>query len=257
MISVLGIGESGLVTQSQWMAALASNIANQSTPGYGSRQVEFASLPERSTRPPQLALGGNVLSPGLAYNQGAMLVMDAPQFGQSIVPAPLPGDLAINGKGFFVVQKPGGGLAYTRAGTFAPDASGTLVTPSGARLYPPVVIPPGDSFSVAADGTVTAQGPGGAIVAGRIQIALIPNPAGLTAIGQNLYQTSAASGTPVVVVPGSQGAGTLVSGALNGSGVSLAQSLVSLIQAQTVYGLNAKVVSVGEAITRTTTNLQV
>ncbi|MDT9096688.1 flagellar hook-basal body complex protein, partial [Escherichia coli] len=47
-------------------------------------------------------------------------------------------DLAINGNGFFQVTMPDGSAAYTRAGNFKKDATGTIVTATGAKLmgYP-------------------------------------------------------------------------------------------------------------------------
>lgn len=69
-------------------------------------------------------------------------------------------DVAVQGKGWLVVQKPNGDEAYTRAGSLQITSSGQLQTASG---YPvmgnggPIAIPPATSFDIAGDGTITIR----------------------------------------------------------------------------------------------------
>ncbi|MCY0899162.1 MAG: flagellar hook-basal body complex protein [Firmicutes bacterium] len=256
MFSVLGIGASGLATENDVLTAVAANIANLNTPGYGSQQPELASGVSTTVRPGGATLLGQALNGGLSVNAGAMLVGNTPEFSSVVEPTQHATNLAIRGNGFFIVSTPNG-LAFTRAGLFEIDAGGELVLPGGAKLYPPIYLPLGEAFRISADGVVTASGPTGSKVVGQIKLALIPNPAGLVSLGNNLYGLSANSGTPIVGNPGQNGTGLLQPSAVNQSGTSLAQSLVNLIQAETAYSANAKVISVDQQVIQSTTNLQV
>lgn len=257
MFSIMGAGSNGLTASSMWLNAIGDNVANSNTAGYGRRVVMIGSMPGQTQRPPNMSLGTQVLGPGLSVVPGAELMSAVPVFGQSVKTTQVPTNMAINGSGFFVVSSPNGGVSYTRAGNFQLDASGQLVLPSGARLVPPVTIPAGASFSVAPNGTVTARTAQGLKVVGKIGLAQFANPSGLVAVGQNLYQASASSGAAQIVAPGTKGAGTLSAGAVNASGVNLARELVNMVQAESTYSLNAKALAVGEAVTRTTTQLRV
>ena len=100
-------------------------------------------------------------------------------------------------------------------------------------------------MGVGADGTVTYTQPGqtAAQVAGQIQLALFPNPAGLNSIGQNMFEPTDASGDAVVGTPGGQeGVGTLLQGYVEGSNVSVVEEFVNMIVSQRAYEANSKVV---------------
>ena len=78
---------------------------------------------------------------------------------------------------------------------------------------------------------------------GTLALANFSNPGGLENLGNLQYQTTAASGAPETGTPGSAGRGTLLGGALEQSNVDLANQLTSLIEAQTDYEADTKVVS--------------
>lgn len=256
MFSVLGIGANGINTQSDVLNAIAANIANANTPGYGARQTAIASTGNAVIRPRGATLLGQTLNSSVSMNAGAALVGNSPVFTNGVQTSTTASNLAVQGNGFFMVSVPGG-IAFTRAGMFQIDSGGELVLPNGAKLYPPVNIPQGQKFTVAADGVVTVQGPNGPTTVGQVKLASIPNPQGLIAQGNNLYGLSANSGTPTVTKPGQNGTGTLMSSALNQSGTNLASNLVDLVQAETAYSVNAKVVSIDQQVIQSTTNLQV
>jgi flagellar basal-body rod protein FlgG len=113
-----------------------------------------------------------------------------------------PLDVAIEGSGFFVVQQPDGTNAYTRAGAFQKDAQGQLVTPEGYLLDPPIIVPQdATSLTIGSDGTVSAlidaqTAPGRD--SGNSPSPASSTPAGLTALGKNLFQETSASGEPQV-----------------------------------------------------------
>jgi flagellar basal-body rod protein FlgG len=183
------------------------------------------------------------------------MVANAPVFSNDVVSTSSPANLAIEGNGFFMVSG-ASGMAFTRAGMFQVDAGGELVLDNGYKLYPPVTVPAGENFSIAADGVVTVSSPTGPQVVGQVKLASIPNPQGLVNLGDGLYGLSANSGSPTTTIPGQNGTGTLQSSAVNQSGTNLAQNFVNLVQAETAYAMNAKVISVDQQITQSTTNLQ-
>ena len=62
-------------------------------------------------------------------------------------------------------------------------------------------------------------------------------------IGQNLYVETAVSGAPLQGVPGLEGLGSIVQGALETSNVNVTEELVNLIESQRLYEMNSKVIS--------------
>jgi flagellar hook protein FlgE len=100
------------------------------------------------------------------------------------------------------------------------------------------------SWSIGQSGVITGTFTNGqSQQLGTIALANFSNPGGLENMGNLQYQTTAASGQPQVGTPGSAGRGTLLGGALEQSNVDLANQLTSLIEAQTDYEADTKVVS--------------
>ena len=122
-----------------------------------------------------------------------------------------PLDMAVNGRGFFQILQPDGTVSYTRDGSFHLNSDGQIVTSQGFALEPAIVLPNEvRTFTVGEDGTVsvtTAGNPQPQII-GNIQLADFVNPAGLEAIGNNLFLETGSSGAPQVGNPGLNGLGT-------------------------------------------------
>jgi flagellar hook protein FlgE len=93
------------------------------------------------------------------------------------------------------------------------------------------------------DGTLLGVYSNGVIeTLGRIALADFGNPGGLSSAGGGLYAASESSGEPSILLPGDAGGPVLVSGALEGSNVDLAQELTNMIIAQRGFQANARVV---------------
>src|SRR3546814_12647700 len=89
--------------------------------------------------------------------------------------------------------------SYTRDGTFHLDSNGQIVNASGFAMEPAIIIPNDAlTFTVGRDGTVSISVAGNpaAQVIGNLQTADFINPAGLQAVGNNLFLETAASGAP-------------------------------------------------------------
>jgi flagellar basal-body rod protein FlgG len=75
---------------------------------------------------------------------------------------------------------------------------------------------------------------------------MFANAAGLTRTGENLWIESAASGSPNMVAGGTSGAGTISSGYLEGSNVSVVEEMVRMISAQRAYEINSKAIQTSD-----------
>ena len=248
MFRSLYTAASGMETQELSLDNIANNLSNANTAGFRSRRLQFEDL-----------LYQNVVTPG------------APNTQQTIIPAGLqvglgarsaateviqqqgnlnstgnPLDLAIQGPGFFQVLLPSGEIAYTRAGNFAVDNVGNLVTQDGNQVQPGVTIPPDAlTITIGNDGTVSVTEPGQQQPAqvGTLQLATFQNPGGLNSIGQNLFTATAASGDPIVGTPGgAEGLGTIQQGYTEQSNVDVVAEFVNMILAQRSYEANSRVV---------------
>ncbi|MCL4521436.1 MAG: flagellar hook basal-body protein [Firmicutes bacterium] len=212
---------SGLIADTGALNQVAGNMANQMNPGYlsqigqtvdGIQQTVF-----RVGGSGTMAIG--TVPSGVVYTNS---VLTAPSAVQS---TGVSTDLAIAGNGFFAV-KTATGTQYTRNGAFSVNPNGRIVNEGGGVLLDqnqqPLVINPTQSFQVANDGTVSQNG----IVVGTIGLYQLPG-ASLTSGTNGLYQTNAKA---VAAANAS-----VVQGSLDGSNVSLNQSIQSLIQAQGSY----------------------
>jgi flagellar basal-body rod protein FlgG len=158
-------------------------------------------------------------------------------------------DVAVNGRGFFQVLLPDGTVSYTRDGSFHLNSDGQMVTSQGFALEPAIVLPAEvQTFTVGEDGTVsvtTLNNPAAQVI-GNIQTADFVNPAGLQAIGNNLFLETASSGAPQVGTPGLTGLGTVLQNTLENSNVSVVEELVNMITTQRAYEMNSKVISTSD-----------
>ena len=124
---------SGLTADGTALSAIANNLANQNTTGYKDTRVLFSDLfyqdlgTTGAGDPVQVGAGAEVGSMPATFTQG------------SVQSTGVPTDVAIQGNGFFIVQKDGS-TSYTRAGDFNVDANNFLVSSEGQQVmgYPAV-----------------------------------------------------------------------------------------------------------------------
>jgi len=112
------------------------------------------------------------------------------------------------------------------------------------------------SFSIGADGTVTASYSNGQQQnVGQLALANVRNLDGLSLLGDGDYATTRASGTAVVGTSGSGGLGTVKDEALEASNVNISTEFSSLIVAQRAFEANAKSVTTFDTVTQDTINM--
>jgi flagellar hook protein FlgE len=100
-----------------------------------------------------------------------------------------------------------------------------------------------ESYSIGGNGVITGiYSNGNSATLGTIALATFANNDGLDDVGQTYFTTTVASGKAQLGQPGSDGYGSLQGGAVVSSNVDLATELTDLIEAQTAYQANTKVV---------------
>ncbi|HRZ89838.1 MAG TPA: flagellar hook-basal body complex protein, partial [Spirochaetia bacterium] len=130
MMRSLYSGVSGLQNHQVRMDVLGHNIANVNTTGYKKNRVNFQDLlyqqmsgaarPNEEVggvNPKEIGLGMSIASVDTIHTQGSLQTTGVMT------------DIAIQGNGFFVLQK-GDSRFFTRAGAFGLDRDGRLVNPA-------------------------------------------------------------------------------------------------------------------------------
>ena len=261
MLRSLYTSASGLAAQQFNLDVISNNLANVSTNGFKKSRANFEDHIYQTQREAGAQTGANSQLPtgsqvGLGVSVGTTSTLHTQ--GAPIVTGN-PSDLAIRGDGFFKIQLPDGSFAYSRAGNFQVDGTGKLVTTQGYAVQPDIAIPTNrESVSIGPDGTVSVRLPGQTAEqkVGQITITNFVNPAGLKAVGGNLFQVTSASGQPQEGGPGTQGLGTIGAGMLEGSNVDTVEEIVKMIIVQRAYDSNSKVIQASDEMLSTTNNIK-
>ncbi|MFA9478999.1 flagellar basal-body rod protein FlgG [Phycisphaerales bacterium AB-hyl4] len=264
-ITALHSASTGLSALSTGLDVIANNLANINTTGFKGSRVNFEDLIYQEKAQPgvenangdqrptgtYVGLGTRVSGTQINFEQG-----DFVETGRQL-------DFALEGNGFFQVNilEDQGGIGYTRAGNFFVNAEGDVVlgNTDGPRIEPPINVPDQTlRVQVTNDGTVFAQVPGQVdpVEVGEIELAAFVNPAGLKAIGGNLYAETAASGPPINGQPGEGQFGTIIQGFLEGSNVNPVTELVELIKTQRAFELNSQSIQAADEALQVVSNLR-
>lgn len=248
MNGALWTAKSGLDAQQTRMQVISNNLANSNTTAFKRDRAVFQDLLYQTVRQPGAQTSQDTQLPsGLSTGTGVRVVSTEKLFTQgNLTQTEDPMDLAIKGRGFFEVLTPDGSLAYTRDGSFQMDSQGQLVTASGYPLQPGITVPANsEGLTIGEDGTVTAviAGNNAPTQLGVISVSDFVNPAGLQALGGNLYQESASSGAPQQGTAGIGGLGSLIQGSVETSNVNIVEELVSMIETQRAYEISSKAIS--------------
>ncbi len=251
MHAALYVSKTGLAAQDRQLTTISNNLANVATVGFKRDRAMFEDLLYQIQRQPGAQTTDNSQLPsGLQLGTGVRVVATQKEFTQGnlqVTEQPL--DVAINNRGFFQIQLPTGDTAYTRNGQFHLNQEGIVVNSNGLPLVPQISIPQdADRVTISDDGIISAFIPGtpGPQQLGNMELADFINPAGLQAIGGNLFMQSAASGDPVTGTPGLDGLGNVKQGMLEGANVEIVEEMVNMITTQRAYEMNSKVVSTSD-----------
>lgn len=203
--------QSGLMRE---MRIIANNIANSATSGYRQEGLIFSEYVKAGQNQSSLSMSQARIN-NTSLQQGALT-----QTGGSF-------DFAIEGDGFFLIETPAG-ERLTRAGAFSPNADGDLVTMDGYRVLDaggaPVFVPPDVAgISVAADGTLSAEGR----LLGQIGLVQPTDPLGLVREDGVRFRADAG------VEPAENA--TILQGFVEGSNVNPILQVSRMIEVQRAY----------------------
>lgn len=250
MNPAMWISKTGVQAQDAKLQAIANNLANVNTVGFKRDRVVFEDLFYQVDKQPGAQTADNTVSNGVQLGNGVTIVGTQKLFtngsiqttGQSL-------DVAITGNGFIQVRRPDGEPAYTRAGQLQIDSNGVLVNAQGLPLVPQITVPNNaTAITIGENGVISASVPGSVAPTqlGQLTLTTFVNPAGLQALGENLFQETAASGTPNEGKAGDGAFGKFKQGALEGSNVQVVEEMVDMIAAQRTYEMNTKVLSAAD-----------
>ncbi len=175
MENISYVGASQQVALAQQIEVTANNIANMNTPGFKAKEMLFT---DYITTPKN----GAPIHQSNDYATYRDLSMG--NLSQTFNPL----DVAIDGKGYFVVQTPEGDTRYTRAGSFSLNSQSQLVDQSGDVVLgdsgsPLVVQTSAKRVTIGIDGKIASEQ--GDI--GRLKVVSFDNEQQLINVGDNLY----------------------------------------------------------------------
>lgn len=269
MVRALWTAASGMITQQMNVDNISNNIANINTMGYKKQQTEFKSLLYQTIQGKTTDNAGNPKPVSAQVGSGVKASAMTTIFEQgALTGTQNTMDFAIEGDGFFMVQKQDGSVAYTRTGDFSIgvteqgsaiiDSEGNylldsekkpLIFDSSVNLSKIIVDDQGYIGAKSADGTMDSFGV-------KIGLAQFNNPAGLKKTSNSLYVQTEASGN--AIIEGENGAQTskIKQGYLEGSNVQSVDEMVNLIVAQRAYEMNSKAITAADTMLQQANNLR-
>jgi len=225
----------GMAAQQQTLDVIADNLANADVPGFKRAAATFGAIGDN--------LGTVALGSRRFFEQGKLEKSGGPF------------DVAIDGAGFFALERDGR-QAYTRNGSFARAADGSLRNAEGWRLRGIRIPAEATSVDVAPDGRVAVDLPAGKRrEIGRIVLAMFPAPERMRAIGSVVFAATRESGAATTLAPGGERGPKLAFGMLERANVSIIEAMMSILSAQRAYEANAKGVQAADEMQRIANNL--
>ena len=260
MIRSLWTATTGMQAQQLSIDVIANNLANVNTNGFKKSRPDFQDLLYQTMKVPGSQTSADTQSPtGILIGLGVKPAAVTKVFTEGdIIHTENELDVAIEGRGFLQIEMPDGNTAYTRAGSLKRDSDGRITNSDGYPITPAITIPDGTtSVSISETGIVSVVigGVNGSTQIGNIELATFINPAGLNALGKNLFQETDASGPPVLGAPGDEGFGTLLQTYIEGSNVNIVEEMANMITTQRAYEINSKTIQTSDQMMQTTNNL--
>ena len=264
MVRSLWTAATGMNAQQFQIDTISNNLANVNTTGFKKNRVDFEDLLYQhrvlagtpATAVSEIPTGVNVgVGVRPAATQKLFEMGSLQSTGHKL-------DMAIgNSVGFFKIQLPDGTMAYQRDGSFKIDSRRQVLTSNGYLMEPNLIIPEDgilETLKISEQGEVTINlaNQDRPTVIGQVELYRFVNPAGLKAIGKNLFKVTPASGPEIPGTPGLDGFGEILQGFLEMSNVNLAQEMVNMIVAQRAYESNSKAIQSSDSMLATAIQLK-
>ncbi len=260
-MKALHTAASGMMAQELNVEVISNNIANMRTTAFKRQRADFQDLLYENLRRTGATTSesGTIVPSGIAIGGGVKTAATPRIMSQGdITMTEKELDVAIRGEGFFRVRLPDGRTAYTRDGSFERDSVGQLVTVEGYVIEPGITIPEdARGISINSEGLVQAfvSTESDPVDLGTIDLARFVNPAGLDALGENLFVETPSSGTEQTGRANEDGFGSLQQGYLEQANVNPVSEISDLIAAQRAYEMNSRVISAADEMMQSTTNI--
>lgn len=214
-------------------ATNSNNLANATTTGFRAQLDSFRAVPVQGADIPTRTYVVDA-TVGTDYSAGAMQIT-----GREL-------DVALQGKGWLVLEQADGSEALTRHGSLKISENGLLQSQNGLNIVGeggPITIPPDLRISIGKDGTISGipsgSQPNAVQVIGRLKLV---NPAeeNLQRLESGLFKTKDNAETdpdPAVSVAG---------GMLENSNVNVVESMVTMINLARSFDLQMKLLQNAE-----------
>ena len=255
MFNIFATAQSGMNAYQEKLDYLSNDLVNGSTTGYKSTDVEFKDLLTESLNrkgTPLVskdAMSGTGVKLGVNYakdKQGNLLTTG----GKT--------DLAIDGTGYFALQKSDGNIVYTRDGNLKIDSEGTLVDTSGAKVY--IEYEDGASegnpalksedISRDQQGGITMKVGEETVKVGTIPVFTALGDKGFIPLGNNCFTPS----SDAQITPSNDY--NIVQGALEASNVDTGEVFSDMILTQRAFQLSSKAITAADDIWSMVNNMR-
>jgi len=255
MFNIFATAKSGMNAYQEKLDYLSNDLVNSSTTGYKSTDVEFKDLLTESLNrkgTPLVAkdaISGTGVKLGINYakdKQGNLLTTG----GKT--------DLAIDGTGYFALQKSDGNIVYTRDGNLKIDSEGTLVDTSGTKVY--IEYEDGASegnpalksedISIDQQGGITMKVGEETVKVGTIPVFTALGDKGFIPLGNNCFTPS----SDAQITPSNDY--NIVQGALEASNVDTGEVFSDMILTQRAFQLSSKAITAADDIWSMVNNMR-
>ncbi len=226
---------SALSALERWQDSVSQNITSSQTTGYRKRTVSFSAQQAGELQTdPHARVGHDAAMPMFfpKVNTGINFINGETQ------PTRRELDAAIQGDGFFEIQREDGTKVYTRSGEFRMRTDRTLVTSSGNEVLsdsgsPIVMLAGGGALTINRDGTIFQ----GDTSLGKLSIQRFANTAQLIPIAGGYFAAAPGAQPERVDEP------ELLQGYLEGSNVMPLREMVDLVLISRAYEANQKIIT--------------
>ena len=256
MLRSLWTAATGMTAQQYHIDTVANNLSNVNTIGFKKNRADFEDLIyQQQVLAGTPATAVSEIPTGVYVGHGTRVAATQKLFEiGSLQHTGNKFDMAIASEvGFFKILQPDGTFAFTRDGSFKIDSRQQVVTSNGYLLEPPITLPPGainSTFTVSESGEVSVKINDDLRPTriGQIDLFRFVNPAGLQAIGKNLFKETVASGPEIQGTPGLEGMGSILQGFVEMSNVKIVEEMVNMIVAQRAYESNSKSITTSDSM---------
>lgn len=165
-------------------------------------------------------------------------------------------DVAVDGDGWFAVQRADGTEAYTRAGSLQITAANQLVTGNGLPVMgaggAPLIVPENEFLEIGLDGSINIIPPGGTAndieIVGQLKLVSLPKETSFKGL-DGLMQTD--DREPLDQDPAIQ----VRAGYLESSNVNAVNELTSVISLSRQFEMNINMMKTSEELSETATRI--